>query len=115
MARRSSTRAAAPAASKSVLGRLEELVDQKTAKQSPLFRLEQRDRSDDRREYTAALDIRDEHPRRVEARDQAEIDEVVLPEVQLAHAARAFDHDDVEPAGEIVAANTSASRTSNCS
>jgi hypothetical protein len=39
----------------------------------------------------------------------------VLPEVQLAHAARAFDHDDVEPAGEIVAANTSASRTSNCS
>ena len=72
------------------------LVDGESAKQRALFRRQEMRRADDRREHAAALDIGHENPRRLNARHQTEIDQVVLAQIQLGDAARAFDDDRVE-------------------
>ena len=79
-----------------------ELVDGEPAKQRALFRRQQMCRADHRREHAAALDIGHEDPGRLNARHQAEVDQVVLAQIQLGDAARPFDDDRVEAAGQIV-------------
>ena len=69
------------------------LLIRKPRNSAPLVRREQRHRADDRGEHAAALDVGDEHPRRAEARDEAEVHEIVRAQVQLADAAGALDHD----------------------
>ena len=78
-----------------------ELVDQEAAEQPPLVRREQRHRAGHRRDHPAALDVRDQHPRRAEAGDEPEVHQIVRAQVQLADAAGAFDHDHVEAARQI--------------
>ena len=78
-----------------------ELVDQEAAEQPPLVRRQQRHRAGDRRDHPAALDVRDQHPRRAEPGDEPEVHQIVRAQVQLADAAGAFDHDHVEAARQI--------------
>ena len=64
--------------------------------------MQQTDGADDRREDAAALDVGDQHPRRVDRRvDQPQIHEIDVAQVQLADAAGALDDDHVEAAGQI--------------
>ena len=53
------------------------------------------------REHPAALDVGDQQPRRADPGDQAEIDQIVVAQVQLADAAGALDDDHVESARQI--------------
>ena len=72
------------------------------AEQRALSGVSSCDGPDDRAEHAAALDVGDQHPRRPDPRHQPEVHEVVLAQVQLADAARALDHDDVEAARQVV-------------
>ena len=78
------------------------LVDGEATKQPAFLGIEQTDRAEHRGEDAAALDVRDENPGCAESADQSQIDEVDMAEVQLADAAGALDHDDVEASGEAV-------------
>ena len=78
-----------------------EFVDREASKELPFLGAQKVDGADHRAEHPASLDVRDQQPRRANPGDEAEIDEIVIAQVQLAHAARAFDDDHVESARQI--------------
>ena len=71
------------------------LVDDESPDACPLLRLQQLDRPEQLRKYTAAIDVTHQQHRRIRDRRHAHIDEVVLPEIHLRRTPRALDHDDV--------------------
>jgi hypothetical protein len=78
------------------------LVDGEAAKQRPLVGAQQVGGANHRAEHPTPLDVGDEQPRSANSGDEAEIDQVAIAQVQLAHTAGAFDHDHVESARQIV-------------
>ena len=71
------------------------LVDNETAHQCPLVRLQQLHRSDERRQDTAPVNVANQQDRRLGIASDAHVHDVAFPQVDLGRAARALDHDNV--------------------
>ncbi len=72
-----------------------ELVDQETAHQRRVIGVEHRARADDLRIDAAAVDVADQHDRRVRLARETHIGDIVLAQVDLRRAAGALDQHDV--------------------
>jgi hypothetical protein len=79
-----------------------EFVDDKPPEQRALVGGQKVGGADHGCEYAASLDVGDQQPRRANPGDETEVHQIVLAQIQLAHATSALDDDDVETARQIL-------------